>query len=239
VPQQNRPLRIFAAVGALGPKTAAETRSNTKKKGEFEPMKENVVCEAKQLAADYLQAFEKLLHRVDLDALERIVDLLRAARERAGTIYVAGNGGSAATASHWVNDLGKATKCGGRRPMRVMSLSDNISWLTALANDEGYERVFSGQMENFAQPGDVLIVISASGNSPNLLRAVELARARGVVTIGMLGFDGGALKDQVDDCLWLPTEQGAYGLVESGHSLLCHVLTTCLAQDPPETAHSS
>jgi D-sedoheptulose 7-phosphate isomerase len=120
-----------------------------------------------------------------------------------------------------------------------MSLSDNISWLTALANEEGYERVFSGQMENFAQPGDVLIVISASGNSPNLLRAVELARARGVLTIGMLGFDGGALKDQVDDCLWLPTERGAYGLVESGHSLLCHVLTTCLAQDRTETAHSS
>ena len=194
-------------------------------------MKEKVVCEVKQLATDYLQAFEKLLHRVDLDAVERVVDHLRAVRDRSGTIFIAGNGGSAATASHWVNDLGKATKCAGRPPMRVMSLSDNISWLTALANDEGYERVFSGQMENFAQPGDALIVISASGNSPNLVRAAELARERGVVSIGLLGFDGGVLKDQVDECLWLPTERGAYGLVESGHSLLCHLVTTCLVQD--------
>jgi D-sedoheptulose 7-phosphate isomerase len=114
-----------------------------------------------------------------------------------------------------------------------MSISDNISWLTALANDEGYDRVFSGQMENFAQPGDVLAVISASGNSPNLVRAVELARERGLITIGFLGFDGGVLKNMVDECLWLPTEKGAYGLVESGHALLCHILTTCLMEDQP------
>ena len=86
-------------------------------------------------------------------------------------------------------------------------------------------------MENFAQAGDVLIVISASGNSPNLLRAVELARLRKVFTIGFLGFDGGLLKDCVDDALWLPTEKGAYGLVESAHSVLCHLLTTCLVDD--------
>ncbi len=145
-------------------------------------------------------------------------------------IYIAGNGGSAATASHWVNDLNKATKEDGQPAMRVMSLSDNISWLTALANDEGYERVFAGQLENFARPGDVLIVISASGNSPNLLEAVEVARRNELLTIGFLGFDGGALKDRVDDYLWLPTEKGAYGLVESGHSFLCHLLTTCVMQ---------
>jgi D-sedoheptulose 7-phosphate isomerase len=164
-----------------------------------------------------------------MNALERIVQHLRHARDSGATIYVAGNGGSAATASHWVNDLGKATKLPGRAPMRVMSLSDNISWLTALANDEGYERVFSGQLENFARAGDVLIVISASGNSPNLVEAVELAGKRGMVTIGFLGFDGGALKNKVEEYLWLRTEKGAYGLVESGHALLCHVLTDCLS----------
>jgi D-sedoheptulose 7-phosphate isomerase len=121
--------------------------------------------------------------------------------------------------------------------MRVMSLSDNISWLTALANDEGYDRVFSGQLENFARSGDVLVVISASGNSPNLVDAVEFARQRELLTIGFLGFDGGVLKNKVDDYLWLPTEKGAYGLVESGHSLLCHILTTCLMQ--PQAATSS
>jgi D-sedoheptulose 7-phosphate isomerase len=184
-----------------------------------------------QIASDRFQALTKLLEQLELEALERIVCCLGAARDRASTIYIAGNGGSAATASHWVNDLGKATKRSGHAPMRVISLSDNISWLTALANDEGYERVFAGQLENFAQPGDVLIVISASGNSPNLVQAVKLARERGMTTLGLLGFDGGALKNQVDECLWLPTEKGAYGLVESVHGLLCHIVTDCLAKD--------
>jgi D-sedoheptulose 7-phosphate isomerase len=192
-------------------------------------MKSNV--EVKQLATDFLQAFELLLARIDIDSIERIVRRLQTARDNDATVYIAGNGGSAATASHWVNDLGKATKRSGRKPMRVMSLSDNVSWLTALANDEGYERVFSGQLENFAKAGDVLIVISASGNSPNLVNAVEQARKRGLTTIAFLGFDGGELKNKVDESLWLSTAKGAYGLVESGHSLLCHVLTDCLARD--------
>jgi len=184
-----------------------------------------------QILTGYFQAFAGFLDEQFIGTLERIIHLLCAARDRGATIYIAGNGGSAATASHWVNDLGKATKCNGHPPMRVMSLSDNISWLTALANDEGYERVFSGQLENFAHPGDVLIVISASGDSPNLIEAVKLARERGMNTLGLLGFDGGALKNQVDEALWLPTEKGAYGLVESAHVLLCHILTDCLATD--------
>ena len=180
---------------------------------------------------DYFVAFTKLLDRVDLDSVDRVVLRLRTAREHGAAIYVAGNGGSAATASHWVNDLGKATKLNGKAPMRVMSLSDNVSWLTALANDEGYDRVFAGQLENFARPQDILIVISASGNSPNLLKAVDLAHSRGVTTIGLLGFDGGLLKGRVDDCIWIPTEKGVYGLVESFHSLVCHILTDCLTRD--------
>jgi D-sedoheptulose 7-phosphate isomerase len=184
----------------------------------------------REIASHYLEAFGALLRQVEVDAIERIVQRLRTARDRGAMIYIAGNGGSAATASHWVNDLGKATKIAGRAPMRVMSLSDNVSWLTALANDEGYERVFCGQLENFARSGDVLVVISASGNSPNLMRVAELAKARGLVTIGFLGFDGGALKNMVDDYLWLPTEKGEYGLVEGTHAMLCHILTTCLAK---------
>jgi D-sedoheptulose 7-phosphate isomerase len=188
----------------------------------------------KRTATDYLMCFEALLRQIDINAIERVVDRLRAARDSGAMIYIAGNGGSASTASHWVNDLGKATKGNGRLPIRAMSLNDNMSWLTALANDEGYERVFSGQLENFAQSGDILIVISASGNSPNLLRAVELAQMRGVFTIALLGFDGGLLKGRVDDYLWLPTEKGAYGLVESAHGVLCHLLTTCLAEETLE-----
>src|SRR5688572_32944538 len=117
---------------------------------------------------EYQRALAGILEKPFVDAIYRVGRLLSDARDKSATIYIAGNGGSAATASHWVNDLGKATKSAGRAPIRVMSLSDNVSWLTALANDEGYERVFCGQLENFARPGDVLIVISASGNSPNL-----------------------------------------------------------------------
>lgn len=180
---------------------------------------------------NYLAGFQDLLSRVDVQAVARVVELLRSARDRGATIYVAGNGGSAATAAHLVNDLGKATKRSRRVPMRVMCLSDNVSWLTALANDEGYERVFTGQLENFARPGDVLIVISASGNSPNLVDAVEYAREHGLGTIGLLGFDGGVLKDRVDEYLWLESEIGLYGPVESGHSVLCDILTTYLMHD--------
>jgi D-sedoheptulose 7-phosphate isomerase len=183
------------------------------------------------IALNYLQACQNLLGGVDLAAVERIVHRLRGARDAGATVYVAGNGGSAATASHWVNDLGKATKRSGRSPMRVMSLSDNVSWLTALANDEGYDRVFAGQLENFARPADVLVVISASGNSPNLVRAVEVARGRDMQTVALLGFDGGVLKTMVHDCIWLETERGAYELVESIHSVLCHLVTICLVRD--------
>jgi D-sedoheptulose 7-phosphate isomerase len=189
---------------------------------------------ARQLAADFVHEFLDLLRRIDFDEIERVFHVLRTARDQGAMIYLAGNGGSASTASHWANDLGKATKVSKQNAIRVMSLTDNVSWLTALANDEGYERAISGQLENFAQPGDVLAVISASGNSPNLIRAVETAHARGVVTVGLLGFDGGSLKSMVDAPLLLPSRKGAYGLVESGHALLCHILSACLAADRAE-----
>ncbi len=187
--------------------------------------------DARAVAVDYLARFQALMDAVDVDALVRVVDHLRRVRDEDGTVYVAGNGGSAATASHWANDLGKATKAAGRAYMRVMCLSDNVSWLTALANDEGYERVFSGQLENFASPGDVLVVISASGNSTNLVNAVDLARDRGADTVALVGFDGGVLRELADEYLWLPTEVGEYGIVESGHSVLCDILTTALMTD--------
>src|SRR4051812_48449583 len=186
----------------------------------------------KVTASEYVHAFTAMLDQLDVDAIERVVRLLHRARSSGATIYIVGNGGSASTASHWVNDLGKATKAPGLPPLRVMSLNDNVSWMTALGNDEGYERVFAGQLENFAAPGDLLIVISASGNSPNLLRAVETARQKHATTVAVLGFDGGRLKDAVDDYVLIRSEKGAYGLVESGHSLIGHVITTCLMRAP-------
>jgi D-sedoheptulose 7-phosphate isomerase len=174
------------------------------------------------------------MNELDLEAVQRVVQIFRDVRDQRGTIYIAGNGGSASTASHWVNDLGKATKRSGRPPIRVMSLSDNTSWFSALGNDEGYDRVFSGQLENFANPGDLLVCISASGNSPNLIQAVEVACRRKVKTVALLGFDGGALKDLVDEAIVVKSPKGAYELVEDAHSILCHAVTRCLIFDRPE-----
>ena len=184
-----------------------------------------------QVLDDYLATFRTIVDDIDLAGVLRAVELLRKARDRGATIYIAGNGGSATTATHLANDLGKATKQSGQRPLKVLSLSDNVAWLTALANDEGYDRVFAGQLENFAEEGDLLIVISASGRSANLVAAVDLALQRGVHTLGILGFDGGVLKDRVDECLWLKSRIGAYGPVETGHALLCDLLTTSLVND--------
>lgn len=189
--------------------------------------------QADEYSRDYLTGLQHALGQVDTAAVQAATELLRQARDRHATVFIAGNGGSAATASHWVNDLGKATKRSGRPPIRVMGLTDNVSWMTALGNDEGYERIFSGQLENFAKSGDVLIVISASGNSANLVRAVELARARDVGTIGLVGFDGGVLKDLVDQPVWIRSEKGAYELVEDVHSAICHAITRFLVADIP------
>jgi D-sedoheptulose 7-phosphate isomerase len=182
-------------------------------------------------ARDYCRSLTDILGAIDLQAVNRVFQQLRAARDRGSRVFVAGNGGSAATASHWVNDMGKATKRSGCDPFQVMCLSDNIPWLTALGNDEGFERVFAGQLENFARSGDVFVVISASGNSPNLVHAVNLAQSRGVATIALLGFDGGMLKDMVDDFIWIRSEKGQYELVEDAHMVVCHVLTTSLIND--------
>jgi D-sedoheptulose 7-phosphate isomerase len=190
----------------------------------------------RELAAAYLASLRTVLDQVDMGAVERVIQLLRCARDDQATIFVAGNGGSASTASHWVNDLGKATKRSGRPPVRALCLSDNTSWFSALANDEGYDRVFAGQLENFARPKDVLIVISASGNSPNLIEAVELGRRRNMRTIGLLGFDGGKLKHLVDEMIWVESEKGAYELVEDVHSAISHTITRCLVADRPESA---
>jgi D-sedoheptulose 7-phosphate isomerase len=173
----------------------------------------------------------RVLMEVQVRAVQRVVDIFREARERGSFIYIAGNGGSSATASHWVNDLGKATKRSGRQPLRVMCLSDNMSWFSALSNDEGYERTFTGQLENFATPGDVLICISASGNSPNLLRAAEMARRLGLTSVALVGFDGGALQGLADETVCVRTEKGAYELVEDVHSAICHAITKCLVAD--------
>ena len=189
-----------------------------------------------EVADTYLGRLTSLIDSVDRQAVARVVDELRAARDRGSTIFFAGNGGSSATAARWVTDLGKATKGSGRAPMRVMNLTDNVPWLTALGNDEGIERVFSGQLENFARPNDVVVVISASGNSPNILDLLTTARAMGLRTIGLIGFDGGRAQGLLDEVLRVDTETGAYGLVSTAHTALTHIVTSCLISDRARVA---
>jgi D-sedoheptulose 7-phosphate isomerase len=181
--------------------------------------------------ASHCNSVRDKLKNLGLNSIDRAIQILRTARDGRNTIFIAGNGGSASTASHWVNDLGKATKRSGRAPMRVIGLCDNTSWMTALSNDEGYGRAFAGQLENFAEPGDVLMVISASGNSENLVQAVDLARSRNMRTIALLGFDGGKLKDMVDEVILVESDKGAYELVEDVHSIITHAVTRALIAD--------
>lgn len=182
-----------------------------------------------ELACSYFEYVIQLIQAIDVSVLEQVVDMLRSARERGASVYIVGNGGSAATASHFANDLGKAAKKSGRTQIRALSLTDNVPWLTALANDEGYENIFTGQLDNYLRPGDVVIAISASGNSTNLVRAVDLAKSRGATTIGILGFAGGTLRQMVDISLFVPSRLGYYGPVEDVHLILAHVVAACLA----------
>ncbi len=159
-------------------------------------------------------------------ALERVaVELLRC-RERGGTIFVVGNGGSAATASHFACDLSKGTRCDGLAPFRVIPLTDNMPLITAWGNDTSYERVFAEQLSALVRPGDVLVAISGSGNSPNVLAAVEVARAHGALTIAFTGESGGGLAPMVALAIRVPLPD--MELVEDAHSIITHSLCVAL-----------
>ena len=132
-----------------------------------------------------------------------------------------GNGGSAASASHWVNDLTRWRA----KPFRAISLVDNAAIVTAYANDEGFEHIFRMQLQNLMTPGDAVVAISASGNSPNLVSALDYANAVGGVTIGLTGFSGGALREIANSGVHVPSEIGEYGPVEDAHMILGHLVT--------------
>ncbi len=171
----------------------------------------------------YLQVVQQVLARMDARSIMWTVALLFDAWREERRVFLCGNGGSASTASHMANDLSKATIVPGRRRMKVIALTDNISLITAWANDSSYEDVFSEQLENLMESGDVLLAISASGNSPNVLRAVARAARMGGVTIGWTGQEGGRLKDMVDLAVMVPTDD--IGMIESCHLVLDHLVT--------------
>jgi D-sedoheptulose 7-phosphate isomerase len=182
----------------------------------------------KSFARAYAQYISKLLSELDLNALGRVAQELEDTRKNKTTLFIIGNGGSAATASHMVNDLGLGVRAHIEPSLKVMSLTDNVAVLTALANDVGYEQVFLRQLQLYFRPGDKLMVISASGNSPNLLVAAEWVRKQGGKVIGLLGFDGGKLKDICDIPMIVATPKGEYGPVEDVHMILDHLVYTWL-----------
>lgn len=172
---------------------------------------------------------------IDLDRLEAAALTLLDCQAAGRVVFVAGNGGSAATASHFACDLAKGTRGGGDPTFRVVALTDNMALLTAWANDAGYERVFAEQLASLAQPGDVLVAISVSGNSPNVIAAVDSARALGLATIGLTGQPGGLLAQLADLPIQAPSH--CMEIVEDVHSIvahsLCVALRASLAASPP------
>jgi D-sedoheptulose 7-phosphate isomerase len=179
-----------------------------------------------EFAAQYFEYLATVLRTAELPELDRFGQQLDEARARGNTIFVAGNGGSASTATTMANDLGfdVLKKAKTERPLKVLSLTDNVSVMTAIANDVGYENIFVNQLRVHYRPGDKLVVISASGNSPNLIRAVEWVRSSGGVTIALLGFEGGALLKMSDIAVHFHTRPGEYGPVEDAHLIVNHVL---------------
>ena len=176
----------------------------------------------------YTTELRGILERLDYDAVDRIVERLARAYDDARRVYTIGNGGSAATAAHIVCDLGKNTGGATWPGLRVMALTDNIPTSTALSNDHGYDTVFSRQLETLLDAGDVVIAISASGKSPNIIAAIETARARGAAVVGLLGFDGGPARALCDDALVVPSFN--YGHVEDAHLIVGHIISQYLRQ---------
>ena len=174
----------------------------------------------------YVSYLKDVLSNIDVKQVDKLVLSLEKARKNGNTIFIIGNGGSATTASSMANDLGfdiiKKTKT--KKPFKFLSLTDNNSVITAIANDVGYEEVFVNQLKIHYRKGDQLIIISASGNSPNLVSAAKWFKSQKGKVISFLGFDGGKLKKISDIVLHAKTEKGDYGPVEDSHLIINHVL---------------
>jgi D-sedoheptulose 7-phosphate isomerase len=179
-----------------------------------------------QFSRKYFSYLGKVLESIDENEINKMGQVFESARSSGSTIFVAGNGGSSTTASTMANDIGFdiLKKTGIEKAFRVFSLVDNTSVITAIANDVGYENVFVNQLKIHYREGDCIIVISASGNSPNILKAVEYVKSKNGKTIGFLGFTGGKLMDMCDVKIHVQSQPGEYGPVEDAHLIMNHIL---------------
>lgn len=176
----------------------------------------------------YLSQLEKTISEISRDDIWSVIQELMAAWRKQKQVFLLGNGGSSATASHMANDLNKLTIVEGKPRFKAISLSDNTPLVTAWANDTSYENIFAEQMLNFLQVGDVVIGISCSGNSGNVLKALEVAKTYGAVTIAFTGDNGGQIKDLADHCIMIPSPH--IGHQEDGHMILDHVIANTLKE---------
>lgn len=178
----------------------------------------------------YLSGFRRLLGRIDPREVEALADALADAYRQGRTVFLIGNGGSGSAASHFCEDLGKGTLTDFERQkrLRVISLTDNAPYILAWANDAGYECIFAEQLKNLARAGDLLVAISGSGNSANILRAVEYGNAIGMRTFGVTGYDGGKLRRLAQKSLHVPSFN--MGAVEAAHAVVFHYLLDALRE---------
>lgn len=174
-------------------------------------------------AQKYGSYLSEILSGLDYLEIGKMITAILDAREKGSHIFFIGNGGSAATASHFANDISIGTRVQDK-PFKAVSLTDNVAIITAVGNDDGYEMIFTKQLQNFAQPNDILVAISASGNSPNVIHAVNYAKSKGLKIIGLTGFDGGKLRELSDIRIHVNTRKGEYGPVEDVHMFIDHLI---------------
>lgn len=173
-------------------------------------------------AKEYFASLQAVLARVDLAIIDRLTEAIWESYERGGTLFIFGNGGSAALASHLACDFGKGTVTPNRRRFRAVSLSDNVPLMTALANDIAYEDIFSEQLADLAKTGDAVLAISGSGNSPNVVKGLEMARRLGLRTFGVTGHSGGRVKPLSDICFTVPSDNMQH--IEDLHLCATHAI---------------
>ena len=175
---------------------------------------------SKKFSDEYLEYLTALIAQLDRSAISQFADLLLESRENKTTTFFLGNGGSASTATHFVNDVSLGSRQ-FEKPFRAISLCDNQAVITAIANDDGYENIFLQQLQTLATARDTIVCISASGNSKNLIKAIEYARENNIYVVGLTAFDGGYLKDNCDLNIHVPTKIGEYGPAEDLHMVIC------------------
>ncbi len=178
---------------------------------------------------NYIKKSLKLLQNLPGKEIAKAINILQATYERDGKIYVFGNGGSLSMATHWVADFNKTVFSHhldkNVRRFQAIRLPTTEAEITAWANDVGFEMIFAGPLRNYIKEGDTLIAISSSGNSPNIIKAVELAKEYRIPIIGVSGFDGGKLNEMADAKICVKTDRGEYELVEGIHSVILHLIT--------------